>query len=152
MILSSYEWQEPKTDWSTGSGRSGDYDGDTFEPADYNRIKNNINFLRDFVEQLYDNKPVCSDLGADVYYGSPHELTASWWTGMQENLENINLLSVATDIGTAEDYEANGAGRLVDELNRVEQACLDIYRMLLSTRQCRTRLSVRLGSRGGIKC
>ncbi|MDD3415477.1 MAG: hypothetical protein PHY47_15955 [Lachnospiraceae bacterium] len=152
MIISKYAWKEPRTDWKISYDSDGNYTGDTFEPDDYNRIKNNINYLRDFAHQIYDNNPVCNDLGADVFYGSENELKASWWTEMQDNLERINQASVETDIGTREQYSSNTAGKLVDELNRLEQSSLDIYTKLSLIRQNKPKLSIRLGCWKGVKC
>lgn len=150
--LSQFTWAAPKTDWKIAYDENGNYAGDYFEPADYNRIKNNINYLRDLVKQLFDNKPEMYDLGEDVYYGSPNELKASWWTMLQDNLEKINKVSVNIDVGQRENYYSNTSGRLLEELIRIESATLRIYNKLNSISQNKVKLSFRLGNWKGIKC
>lgn len=39
-------WKQPKTDWKIEYDENGDYIGDYFEVADYNRIKNNLAYLK----------------------------------------------------------------------------------------------------------
>lgn len=144
-------WIPPKTDWKIAYDENGNYIGDYFEPDDYNRIKNNITFLRDYVQQLFDNSPDFKNLGEDVFYGSQNELKASWWNMVQDNLENINKMSFDIDIGIREKFYSNSAGRLLEELNRIEQACLDIYTKLYDTERNKPRLMFRLGNYRGVK-
>ena len=146
MEVSTYEWVTPKTDWKVSYDENGRYVGDYFEPSDYNRIKNNINFLRDYVYYLFDNKVEFLDLGEDVYYGSTNELKASWWKILQDNLENINKESVSIDIGARENYYSNSSARLVEELNRIEQACLKIYTKMYYIQKNKQKLKLRLGN------
>ena len=40
-------WTTPKTDWYGTTDADGVYIGDRFNAADFNRIKNNLDFLRD---------------------------------------------------------------------------------------------------------
>lgn len=152
MVLSKYTWVAPKTDWKVTYDESGNYAGDYFEPADYNRIKNNINYLYDYAKQMFDNDPDIYDLGEDVYYGSTNEPKASWWTMLQDNLQMINDSSITIDIGEREVYYSNTAGRLLEELIRIEKATLDIYNKFNSINENKVRLSFRLGNRKGVKC
>ena len=48
-------WQEPKTDWTVN---------DYFNYTDYNRIKNNIAYLREQALKLYINFPF-TEMGSD---------------------------------------------------------------------------------------
>lgn len=145
-------WIPPKTDWKIAYDEQDNYTGDYLEPDDYNRIKNNIAFLRDYCTAMYDNSADCHDLGEDVFYGSTNELRASWWGLLQEDFERINEASTKLDIGTKEPYQSNGAGYLVDELNRIERACLAMYEILEGIKKNKRRLSFRLGSQRGVIC
>lgn len=40
-------WQTPKTDWTGTTTSSGEYVGDRFNATDFNRIKNNLDYLRE---------------------------------------------------------------------------------------------------------
>ncbi len=151
--MSNNTFITPKTDWKCIYDASGSYIGDYFEPMDYNRIKNNINFLKDMAKELYDNAPEFTDLGEDRNYGSPERWRASWWTSLQDNLEQINLCSAKLIIGERENYRSNAAGKLVDELNRIEKATLDIFQRLKIVKKSKKRLSTRLGgAKGVVKC
>lgn len=145
-------WISPKTDWKIAYDEQGNYTGDYFEPNDYNRIKNNIAFLRDYAKNLYDNSVDYHDLGEDVFYGSKNELKASWWKSLQENLEQVNEASTKLDLGTKAVYQSNEAGYLVDELNRIERVCHTMHEMLVSIWENKRRLSFGLGSRKGVIC
>ena len=46
-------WQTPKTDWHGSTNSEGVYTGDRFNASDFNRIKNNLTFLRDMAIKLY---------------------------------------------------------------------------------------------------
>ena len=56
-------WTTPKTDWS-GETIDGVYIGDRFNAADFNRIKNNLEYLRELAVQLYKEFTIHS-LGSD---------------------------------------------------------------------------------------
>ena len=47
-------WETPKTDWY-GEEIEGVYVGDRFNAVDYNRIKNNLIFLRDLAVTVYES-------------------------------------------------------------------------------------------------
>ena len=92
-------WKQPKTDWKIEYDENGDYIGDYFEVADYNRIKNNLAYLKELTELLYNTLPEYIDLGEDVTYGSA-EPTASLMKKIQDDLKIINDFTVNVDIGT----------------------------------------------------
>lgn len=46
-------WETPKTDWHGSTNSEGVYTGDRFNASDFNRIKNNLTFLRDMAIKLY---------------------------------------------------------------------------------------------------
>ena len=57
-------WETPKTDWHGSSDSDGVYTGDRFNAVDFNRIKNNLDYLRELAIKLYDEFSIVS-LGAD---------------------------------------------------------------------------------------
>ena len=56
-------WITPKTDWY-GEVVDGVYVGDRFNASDYNRIKNNLSYLRELAVQMYKEFSIHS-IGAD---------------------------------------------------------------------------------------
>lgn len=151
VLVTNYEWIQPKTDWKIEYDSEGNYLGDYFEPEDYNRIKNNVNYLSDFVRYLFTCSSEFADLGEDVYYGSPNEMKASWWKNLQENLEKINKESLNIELGEKALFSGNEAGRLLEELIRVETICLNIYTIFLAIEKNKPRLAFKLGNSKGIK-
>lgn len=73
-------WQEPKTDWTVN---------DYFNYTDYNRIKNNIAYLREQALKLYINFPF-TEMGVDKegYSDFPY---AEEFNAMEDNLESLNI-------------------------------------------------------------
>lgn len=71
-------WQEPKTDWTVN---------DYFNYTDYNRIKNNIAYLREQALKLYINFPF-TEMGVDKegYSDFPY---AEEFNAMEDNLESL---------------------------------------------------------------
>lgn len=125
-------WTEPKTNWT---------ENDYFNIEDYNRIKNNIDYL--MKEVGYVVKPVDgTDMGEDV------TSTLAVWKSDQFNAFESNMDKVVSAMGDEFDtrrYFPNGAFINADSLNRIEQACLDTYTGVKKQETCLTRLDFRLG-------
>ena len=67
-------WQTPKTDWHGAVDANGVYSGDRFNAADFNRIKNNLTYLRGVANQanvtimgLGDRAEIWSKAELDAY-------------------------------------------------------------------------------------
>lgn len=56
-------WSTPKTDWN-GETVDGVYTGDRFNAVDFNRIKNNLEYLRELAIKMYDEFAIQS-VGSD---------------------------------------------------------------------------------------
>lgn len=56
-------WSTPKTDWN-GETVDGVYTGDRFNAVDFNRIKNNLKYLRELAIKMYDEFAIQS-VGSD---------------------------------------------------------------------------------------
>ena len=128
-------WIEPKTDWTSQ---------DTFNFLDYNRIKNNIAYLRERAVKLV--KPFdIQDMGADMTsYAELFE--AAKFNTLEQNLETINNNAYLKDYGTKQTFYDNGVFIAYAELNRIESATLDIYNMLGRQEIGLRRLAFRLGA------
>ena len=98
-------WQTPKTDWHGATDSAGNYTGDRFNAADFNRIKNNLDYLRDLASRLYDEFTIVS-LGedrtpADYFY-------ADEINQLEENLKTVNNGALNMDYGNPPIYVDNG--------------------------------------------
>lgn len=117
-------WETPKTNWHGTTDASGAYVGDRFNAVDFNRIKNNLTYLRELSVKLYEEFSIVS-LGVDrtpVNYFYADEINQ-----LEENMETINTNTLRRSYGSAPVYVDNGNTPDFDELNRLERAILDLY-------------------------
>lgn len=139
-------WQTPKTDWSGTTTATGEYVGDRFNAADFNRIKNNLDFLRDLAIKMYDEFSIES-LGADrtpADYFYADEINQ-----LEANLNTINSKTIKRQYGSAPTYIANGLTMDFAELNRLEGAMLDLYDRLNNESEGRRMFTWNFGMKGG---
>lgn len=140
-------WQTPKTDWYGGVDVNGDYIGDRFNATDYNRIKNNLIFLRELAITMYETfniQTVSTDkTTADFFY-------ADEINKMEENLDTINQNTLNRSYGTAPVFTANGNTPVYTELNRLEGAILDLYNRLNNESEGRRTFTWNFGMKGGL--
>lgn len=133
-------WESPKTDWEW----RGETEGDFFEYTDYNRIKGNIEYLRDLAVQIYMPFTI-ENMGEDKNrsdYPYADEINK-----LVDNLETIVANSYPVNIGTKIVYEDNGKFIGYADLNRIESACLNIFNNLNRIKAGKYRLGFRLGAR-----
>lgn len=139
-------WQTPKTDWY-GEVIEGVYVGDRFNAVDYNRIKNNLIYLRDLAIMVYESfniETVSNDkTTADFFYAD--EINA-----MERNLDTINNNTLKRNYGTRVTFSANGNTPVYTELNRLESAILDLYDRLSNQSEGRRTLTFNFGMKGGL--
>lgn len=139
-------WETPKTDWY-GEEIEGVYVGDRFNAVDYNRIKNNLIFLRDLAVTVYESftiETVSNDKStADFFYAD--EINA-----MERNLDTINDHTLHRNYGTRVTFAANGNTPVYTELNRLESAILDLYDRLSNQSEGRRTLTFNFGMKGGL--
>ena len=81
-------WETPKTDWHGRKNSEGVYTGDRFNASDFNRIKNNLTFLRDMAIKLYKEFSLVS-LGDDRVPGD-------YFYADEINQHSQNVLRVCT--------------------------------------------------------
>ena len=127
-------WIEPKTNWSVN---------DRFNIGDFNRIKNNLNYLRDKVVQLIRPLDI-SDMGADMTSYSEY-WNVDIFNLFETNLEKIAKNSYGKNYGESLRFFENGGFIKYDELNRIESATLDIYNMLVNQEAGMRRMPFVLG-------
>ena len=139
-------WQTPKTDWY-GEVIEGVYVGDRFNAVDYNRIKNNLIYLRDLAITVYESfniETVSNDkTTADFFYAD--EINA-----MERNLDTINNNTLKRNYGTRVTFSANGNTPVYTELNRLESAILDLYDRLSNQSEGRRTLTFNFGMKVGL--
>lgn len=112
-------WTEPKTDWTSA---------DSVNIEDYNRIKGNINYLREMATLLTSPVTDFTEMGADKTYTDYYY--ADEFNAFEQNIERINNAVYPQDIGTTQRFFDNGAFISADEMNRLESACVAIKSVL----------------------
>lgn len=140
-------WQTPKTDWYGSVDANGHYEGDRFNAVDFNRIKNNLEYLREMAIKMYQEFSIVS-LGsdrtpADYFY-------ADEINRLEENLTTINNKTLRRSYGTAPTYVDNGRTMDFTELNRLESAMLDLYDRLTNQSEGRRMFKWNFGIKEGL--
>lgn len=139
-------WVTPKTDWHYELDSDGLYIGDRFNAVDFNRIKNNLEYLRGLAIKMYDEFTILA-LGTDR---TPNDyFYADEINQLEENLNAINSNSIKGAYGTAPSYTANGNVMDFAELNRLEGAILDLYDKLSNQNDGRRAFTWNFGMKGG---
>lgn len=140
-------WTTPKTNWNGDSAADGTYIGDRFNAVDFNRIKNNLDYLRELAIKMYDEFDIQA-LGsdrtpADYFY-------ADEINQLEENLNTINWNTLRRSYGTAPIYVDNGNTMDFVELNRLESAMLDLYDRLTNQSEGRRMFQWNFGIKEGL--
>lgn len=139
-------WVTPKTDWHYELDSDGLYIGDRFNAVDFNRIKNNLEYLRGLAIKMYDEFTIHA-LGTDR---TPKDyFYADEINQLEENLNTINSNSIKGAYGSAPSYTANGNVMDYAELNRLEGAILDLYDKLTNQNDGRRTFTWNFGMKGG---
>lgn len=133
-------WTEPKTDWVAG---------DYFNISDYNRIKNNIAYLRDLALTVYTNFPF-EDMGVDKTSYSQYPY-ADEFNALESNLESLRQNTFLFDDSEQKEWYENQRTPNYEDFNRLERACLLFKEGLESQKSMKRRLSFRLGTFKAIK-
>lgn len=139
-------WETPKINWYGMTDADGNYVGDRFNEVDFNRIKNNLTYLRELSVNLYEEFSIVS-LGADrtpANYFYADEINQ-----LEENLDTINTNTLQRSYGTPPVYVDNGNTMDFVELNRLERAILDLYDRLTNEFEGRRMFTWNFGMKGG---
>ena len=149
----SLEWIEPKTDWQAHYDESGQFTGDYVNVEDYNRIKNNFLYLREYIKKIFFNPPVIT-VGVDKHTPENNNpdfdndnFFADEWNLIEDALETLDNHIAVLNHGDKQTFYENGAFISYSELNRLEQASLDIYTHITDSERQKLHLSFRLGMR-----
>lgn len=139
-------WSTPKTDWN-GETVDGVYIGDRFNAVDFNRIKNNLEYLRELAIKMYEEFSIQS-LGSDR---TPKDFFyADEINALEDNLKTINNNSLERSYGNVPVYVDNGNTMDFKELNRLESAILDLYEKLTNEYEGRRMFTWNFGMKGGL--
>nr|DAO79120.1 MAG TPA: hypothetical protein [Caudoviricetes sp.] len=139
-------WSTPKTDWN-GETVDGVYIGDRFNAVDFNRIKNNLEYLRELAIKMYEEFSIQS-LGSDR---TPKDFFyADEINALEDNLKTINNNSLKRSYGNVPVYVDNGNTMDFKELNRLESAILDLYEKLTNEYEGRRMFTWNFGMKGGL--
>lgn len=131
-------WSTPKTNWIAT---------DMINVADFNRWKNNLDYLQNLCEEMYPI--VKSNMGTDqTIEDIPYE---DMLNNIENSLDNINQSSYNFDIGEKQVFSANSYYIDYNEINRIESAELKLYKWLKAQFDAIPRLAFRLGNYRGIK-
>ena len=140
-------WVTPKTDWHYELDSDGLYIGDRFNAVDFNRIKNNLEYLRGLAIKMYDEFTIHA-LGTDR---TPKDyFYADEINQLEENLNTVNQKSIKGAYGNAPSYTANGNIMDFTELNRLEGAIFDLYDKLSNQNDGRRTFTWNFGMKGGL--
>lgn len=128
-------WIEPKTDWVST---------DFFNLSDYNRIKNNIAYLRDLALTVYTDFS-WREMGVDKtsYAQYPY---ADEFNALEDNLESLRQNTFLFDDSDPKQWYENQRTPNYEDFNRLERACLLFYQGFNSQKENKRRLSFRLGT------
>lgn len=131
-------WTDPKTNWQLG---------DKFNYSDYNRIKNNIVYLKEMSEELY--LPIeFQDMGEDKT-GYLENIYADEVSAFENNLESLRESTFLFDDSEVKQWYENQTAFNYEDANRIEQACLNFYNGFFMQKENRARLSFALGTEPG---
>lgn len=104
----------PKTDWEAT---------DNLTHVDYNRIKNNLVYLNDLFNHMYDN-PYTFNPGPDMEIDQMFK--ASTWNMFEDCVEHLKRSGREYDFGERSYYYDNGHLPDFNQLNRLEK-CIEAY-------------------------
>lgn len=136
-------WETPKTDWHGFTNGNGDYEGDRFNSTDYNRIKNNIQYLRNMAVEMYEEFDIeALDDKREADYPYADEINT-----IEMNLETVAARTFKKNYGQKMIFSDNAAFIDFNELNRIESATLDLYNQLSNQHNGRRMLTFMLGPR-----
>lgn len=140
-------WQTPKTNWYGAVDANGVYSGDRFNAVDFNRIKNNLQYVRDLAITLYKEFDIVSlgDDRTEKDYFYADEINQ-----LEANLNTINNNTLKLSYGTAPTYVENGNIMDFAELNRLEGAILDLYDKLTNQSEGRRMFQWNFGIKEGL--
>lgn len=134
-------WTTPKTNWAAHWDDDGNYLGDYFNLADYNRITGNMKHLQQIAAEVFgaDTDRVFAEKTYSSYY---YATDVNAITGSLNDLRDQTYAVVS---GTFPTYSGNQGFPDYVMLNRIESAQLAYYNMINATKSIQRRLAFTLG-------
>lgn len=126
------DWTTPKTDWKPD---------DFINASDFNRWVNNLIFLKELAETLYEAIKL-EEIDGDKNYQS--DVFASEINAIENNLDLINKRTYNFDIGQMQTYYPNGDTIDYNEINRIEKASQRLFEAMYGQLIIRPHLAVTL--------
>lgn len=118
-------WQTPKTNWAIQPYVNGRYQGDWFNIGDYNRIIGNLRYLHAAGQNVYAAVFSILGLSSALISGFP---LAGDINALEDSLFALTDNTYAPPTYTGKKaWAAGGVTPTVADLNRIEQACADLY-------------------------
>jgi hypothetical protein len=146
-------WITPKTDWKAEYDGAGEYVADFFNIEDYNRIKNNLMYLREIGGELFYPLPTIT-VGADKHYpiaGSPDFDNDNFFADeinlIEDGLDALDQAIGLFQHGNKSTFYENGRFIGFAELNRIESAELELYEYITDSIAGKSHLAIRFGER-----
>lgn len=134
------EWQEPKINWT---------EKDAFNIVDFNRIRGNLLYLWQHA------KEVCMDFEIKEMGQEVTSYKTGWnveyFNAFEENVDKINKNTFEQDYGLRQTFYINGVFIQYNELNRIENAILNIKKIIDGIELGRIRIPFRLGMPKGMR-
>ena len=109
-------WITPKTNWTKT---------DKFTITDYNRIRNNLLYINDVLNERCPDKAQTLDLGDPVVYS--HNYYPRQFNAFEDALESFTRVGGNVNIGSKKTFKGNDPFIDSQELNRIEGCCLRWY-------------------------
>ena len=113
----SYTWITPKTDWDIS---------DKFTYSDYNRIRNNLLYINDKLNELFPDSATTLDLG-NTKSGYANDYHPSEFNAFEEALKSFERIGETYNIGNRTYYRGNEPFIGYADLNRIESCCVRWY-------------------------
>lgn len=133
-------WSEPKTDWG-----SDDY----INIEDFNRIRNNIEYLKTESKRYYPDFPFSVALASQVGYSTYSYVEL--WNSLESCLQDIVDNTTVMTVGNKKTFTVYDPYIDYNELNRLENACLIYHDMFIGQKNTIRKLAFRLGNDRGVK-
>lgn len=128
-------WQTPKTNWAVN---------DAVLCSDYNRIKDNIEYLKNLACKVYKQFDI-DKMGDDkIEEQYPY---ADEYNRLEQNIEMIAKSTAGFQYGESPVFFDNGNFPDYQEFNRIEGAILDMYNQLTNQYTGRRMLTFTLGAK-----
>ncbi len=139
-------WATPKTDWKASFAPDGSYAGDWFNASDFNRIKNNVQYLYELALTMYEPFSIVP-MGADRTVSD--YIYADEMKQIEENLVTITEYAPISYYIIMRSYTENGPFPTFSELNYLENWTLAMYNQLINEYNGRRNFEWNFGDKGG---